>query len=213
MSLQSFSKDALTTNRWLLFILLCTITFFLLLMKKSFLEAGTAAFEVLELQGEAGVLKMLAALQYATIPVVYLWKFMIIALLLWTGCFLFGHNISYGRCFQIALVAEFIFLIPEIYKILHFLFLSQDVTLFEINIYYPFSLILLTDARQIDQSWIYPLKALNIFEVVYWFGLYYLLHLSIRRQKWIPAAITSVFYVVPFLIWLLYYIGIYKPTA
>ncbi len=210
MSMKSISRDALTTNKWLLFILLCTLTFFLLMIKKSFLESGTAAFEVLELQGEAGLLKMISALQYATIPVIYLWKFMIIALLLWVGCFLFGYNVSYGKCFQIAIVAEFIFLIPEILKILHFLFLASDSTLYEINIYYPASLVLLVDARSIDQMWIYPLKALNIFEVAYWGLLYYLLHQTAQKQKWVPLAVVGIFYVVPFLIWLAYYMGIYK---
>jgi len=210
MSLQSISREALTTNKWLLFILLCVITFLLLMVKKSFLESGTAAFEVLEMQGEAGILKMISALQYLTIPVVYLWKFMIIALLLWVGCFLFGYNVSYGRCFQAALVAEFIFLLPEIYKILHFLFLPEDSTLYEINIYYPFSAILLTEARSIDQKWIYPLKALNIFEVFYWVILTYLMHQTARKSIRIISAVVLLFYILPFLGWLLYYAGIYK---
>ena len=209
MSLQTFSREALQANKWLLFILLCTLTFLLLLIKKSFLESGTAAFEVLEMQGEAGLLKMISALQFATIPLVYVWKFMIIALLLWVGCFFFGYNISYVKCFGIAIVAEFIFLVPEVYKIMHFLLLSSDFTLYQINVYYPFSLVLLIDPLEVAPKWIYPLKALNIFEVLYWGVLFYLLHLTAGKQKWVPLVVVGLFYVFPFLIWLLYYSAVY----
>jgi hypothetical protein len=210
MSLPAFSKQALSTNKWLLFILLCTFTFLLLLVKKSFLEAGTAAFEVLELRGEAGILKMLAAFQLATIPVVYVWKLSIIAFLLWVGCFLFGYNISFAKCFQIALVAEFFFLLPEIIKILHFMFSTENFGLYDINIYYPLSLIQLVDVDSIDRKWIYPLKALNLFELAYWFILYYLLHQMAGKDKRIALVITGLFYVLPFILWLFYYTGIYK---
>ncbi len=210
MSLQSLSREALTVNKWLLFILLCTATFLLLMVKKSFLESGTAAFEVLEMQGEAGILKLISALQFATIPVVYFWKFMIISFLLWVGCFLFGYNISYSRCFQAALVAEFIFLVPETLKIFHFLFLPSDFTLYEINIYYPFSAVLLVDARATDPRWIYPLKAINLFEIIYWVVLGYLMQQTLGRSKWIAVALVGLFYVLPFLGWLLYYSAVYK---
>jgi hypothetical protein len=210
MAVLSFSRQALTTNKWLLFIVLCTITLLLLLLKKSFLESGTAAFEVLELRGEAGLLQMLAALQYATIPIVYLWKFVIISFLLWVGCFLFGYNISFARCFQVALLAEFIFIIPEALKILHFLFVAGDSSLYDINVYYPLSLINLTDTDTLARKWVYPLKAVNIFEFIYWFLLYYLLHLTSGKDKRIALAIVVLFYILPFIGWLFYYAGIYK---
>ncbi len=42
-------------NRWAYFLLLCLATFFLLLLKKTFVENETMAFEILEERGQMGL--------------------------------------------------------------------------------------------------------------------------------------------------------------
>ena len=198
------------TNMWGMFLLLCVATICILLVKKSFVENETAAFEVLEMEGGAGFLHFLSTLQYLSVPVVYMYKFLIIAFLLWTGAFLFGYRLSYREAFQTAIIAEFIFLIPEILKILYFMVIKTDPSLFEVQSFYPLSLINFTDTEILDKKWFYPLKAANIFEIIYWGILVYLLHSVIRKNKNITTAIVVVSYVIPFIIWLFYYAAVYK---
>jgi hypothetical protein len=198
------------TNMWGMFLLLCISTICILLVKKSFVENETAAFEVLEMEGGAGFLHFLSTLQYLSVPVVYMYKFLIIAFLLWTGAFLFGYRLSYKEAFQTAVIAEFIFLIPEIMKLLYFMVIKTDPSLFEVQSFYPFSLINFTDTEILDKKWFYPLKAANIFEIIYWGILIFLLHSVIRKNKNITAVIVVVSYVIPFIIWLFYYAAVYK---
>lgn len=203
-------SEFLQANRWLMFLLLCFATFCLLLIKKSFIENETAAFEVLSMEGGGGVLKLLNTLQYASIPLIYLFKFVVISLMLWTGAFLFGYRITYAQCFQVSIVAEYIFLIPELLKILYFMIIDTDPTLFEVQSFYPFSLMNLADPYTLAKKWFYPLKAANIFEVIYWFLLVKLLHITARKSIKIIWAIVTVLYIVPFIAWLFYYAAIYK---
>ncbi|MCA6078114.1 hypothetical protein [Fulvivirga sedimenti] len=198
------------TNMWGVFVLLCIATLSLLLIKKSFIENETAAFEVLEMEGNAGFLHFLNTLQYLSIPVVYLFKFLIIAFLLWAGCFLFGYRLTFREAFQTAIIGEFIFLIPEFLKILYFLFIESDPTLFEVQSFYPLSLMNFADPGTLDRKWFYPMKAANLFEIAYWFLLVYLLHSVLRKSIKITAILVVVAYVVPFIGWLFYYAGIYK---
>ncbi len=198
------------TKMWGMFLLLCVATLCILLIKKSFIENETAAFEVLEMEGGAGFLHFLNTLQFLSIPVVYLYKFLIIAFLLWTGCFLFGYRLQFREAFHTAIIAEFIFLVPEILKVIYFMTIHSDPSLFEVQSFYPLSLMNFADPETLARKWFYPLKAANIFEVVYWFILVYLLHSVIRKNRNIIIAIVLISYVIPFIGWLFYYAAVYK---
>ena len=198
------------TNMWGLFVLLCITTLSLLLIKKSFIENETAAFEVLEMEGNAGLLHFLNTLQYLSIPLVYILKFLIISFLLWAGCFLFGYRFTYKEAFQTAIIAEFIFVIPELLKIMYFMFIDTDPSLFEVQSFYPLSLMNFADPETLDRKWFYPLKAANLFEIVYWFVLVYLVHSVVRKSKAVTTLIIVVSYVLPFIGWLFYYSAVYK---
>jgi hypothetical protein len=62
----------------------------------------------------------------------------------------------------------------------------------------------------LPDQWHYPMKSLNIFEIIYWFfiiaGIYVKSH-KVYRQ----SVIIGVFgYILPFLFWLGYYTIVYK---
>ena len=57
---------------------------------------------------------------------------------------------------------------------------------------------------------IYPLKALNLFEVLYWFVLVEAIHLTAKKKWNYALAIVFTSYVPFFLIWLVYYTQVYK---
>src|SRR5271154_6348642 len=117
------TKSLFAAEKRITFLLLCLATFLLLYVKKTFIENETAAFEFLEDRPEGGILQLISAIQFFSIPFIYLWKFTVIAFVIWVGSFMFGYRVTYGQCWGIAIVSEFIFLVPEFLKIIWFLFI------------------------------------------------------------------------------------------
>jgi len=208
--MKSAITSLLDTNGRFLFLFVCLSTFLLLLMKKNFIESEMAAFEVLEQQGGGGVLGLISALQFLSIPIIYLWKFTIISFMLWLGCFTFGFKISYGALWKVAMVSELIFFAPELIKIFYFIVVFPDPNLFDVRAFYPLSLMNFFDYEQVSPAWHYPLKALNLFEVFYWLILIQALQVTIRKDPVPIRWLGLTFYVIPFLLWLGYYVIVYK---
>lgn len=192
------------------FLLLCVATLVLLVVKKTFIENATMAFEILDERGEMGIFHAISTLQYLTIPIVYLWKFTIIAFVLWVGAFMFGYKITFSQTWKVVLISESLFLIPELLKICWFLFIQTDPDIFEIRAFYPLSMINLADTSSLADKYFYPLKALNIFEIGYWFLLVEGMNVMARKRKNIAYAIVFSSYVLFFFLWLGFYILIYK---
>lgn len=210
METNNETKSIFATDKRLLFILLCLITLLLLYVKKSFIENETAAFEFLQDRPEGTILKIVSALQFFSIPVIYLWKFTVIALVIWIGCFMYGYRITYTQCWGVVVGAEFVFLIPEVLKILWFLVAETDPSYSDIGAFYPFSLMHFFDYYSIDRKWAYPLRALNVFEVAYWFLLVAGVHHYARKSKKIVWLIVVSSYVLIFFLWLIFYVVVYK---
>ncbi len=190
--------------------MLCVSTLFLLYIKKSFIENETAAFEFLQDRPEGMVLQAISALQFISIPVVYLWKFTVIAFVIWIGCFMYGYRVTYIQCWGVVIGAEFIFLIPEILKILYFFVIETDPSYWDIGSFYPMSLMHFFDYYAIDKKWAYPLRSLNLFEIVYWFALVSGIHHYARKEKKIVGLIVACSYILIFLLWLIFYVIVYK---
>ena len=191
------------------FILLCVATLTVLFIKKSMIENETAAFEFMADQPEGSILYIRSALQYLTIPLIYAWKFTVLGLVIWMGCFLFGYRVHFSQCWGIVMIAEFVFLLPELIKVIWFLFFQSDPNFYDIQAFYPFSVINLVDYRDLPDEYKYPFKALNLFEPLYWYVLALgIKHFGKRGMK--PAwTIVLSFYVPIFLLWLLFYITVY----
>jgi hypothetical protein len=204
------TKSIFAIDKKLLFVLLCLLTLFLLYIKKSFIENETAAFEFLQDRPEGMVLRIISTLQFISIPLVYLWKFTIIALVIWMGCFMYGYRVTYWQCWGVVIGAEFIFIIPELLKILYFLIIETDPSYWDIGSFYPFSLMHFFDYYSIDKQWAYPLRALNLFEIVYWFALVSGIHHYARKEKKIVWFIVLSSYILLFFLWLVFYVIVYK---
>lgn len=204
------SKGIYDANSIGLFIMLCVATLVLLVVKKTFIENATTAFEILDERGEMGVFHAINTLQYLTIPVVYLWKFTFISFIIWVGAFMFGYRITYTQVWKVAVISETIFLIPEFLKICWFMFIQTDPTIFDIREFYPLSMISLVDTSELADKFFYPLKSLNIFEIIYWFTLVAGIHTMAGKKKSIAYAIVFSSYVLFFFLWLGFYILVYK---
>ena len=207
---ESETKSLFAVDKRLLFILLCLSTLALLFVKISFIENETPAFEFLQDKPEGMVLRMINGLKYVSIPFVYLWKFTVIAFVIWVGCFMFGYRVTYSQCWGVVIGAEFIFLLPEILKIGWFMAIQTDPTYHDIRAFYPFSLMHFFDYYAIDSRWAYPLRALNLFEVGYWFLLASGIHHYARKEKKVVWLIVACSYILLFFLWLGFYVIVYK---
>ncbi|HMP99162.1 MAG TPA: hypothetical protein PKC24_05225 [Cyclobacteriaceae bacterium] len=181
----------------------------MLFIRKTFIESATAAFQFLEGEGLGWIFTLFNTLDYLSIPIIYLWKITVISFVVWVGCFTFGYRVTYKQSWNVVLLAEFIFILPEFLKVIWFMFFVPDPSLFEIRAFYPFSLIQFFDFAQLSQKFYYPLKALNAFEIFYWYllasGLAFYIRKDIRKA-WIVVLAT---YVPLFFMWLGYYLLIY----
>ncbi len=204
------TKSFFAADKRLLFILLCLVTLLLLYIKISLIENETAAFEFLQDRPEGMILKAISTVKFLSIPLVYAWKFTVIAFVIWIGCFMFGYRVTYSQCWGVVIAAEFIFLIPEILKILWFMLVDTDPTYNDISGFYPLSLIHFVDFESLDKRWAYPLRALNVFEIVYWFLLVGGIHHYARKDKKYVWIIVACSYILIFFLWLLFYSIVYK---
>ena len=123
---------------------------------------------------------------------------------------MFGYKVTYSDCWGIALISEFIFVVPEIIKIVWFTAVDTDPALNTVRMFYPMSMINFYDYEEIGKQFIYPLKALNVFEVGYWGLLIYGIHSYARKKLEIAVVIVASSYVLLFLIWLVFYIIVYN---
>jgi hypothetical protein len=208
--LEVWVREFFDIDKRVYFLFLCLITFLVLLIKKNFVENETAAFEVLEMRGQEGIFQVFNTLQYITIPLFYLWKFTVIAFLLWMGSFAFGYKIPFKKCWQVAMIAETIFILPELMKIAHFALGPDDPNFYDIKAYFPFSLMNLYNYQDVATKYHYPLKALNLFEILYWGLLVYGLHLAAKKEFRVAFASVSASYILFFFLWLWFYISVYK---
>lgn len=198
------------TDKRLAFLLLCLLTFLLLFTKKNFIESETAVFEFLQDRPEGSFLQIFTTIQYLTIPLVYLWKFTIISFVIWVGCFMFGYKVTYSNCWSIVLISEFIFIIPELIKIIWFMFIDTDPNYNTVLNFYPLAAINLFDVEQLQKRFVYPLKALNLFEVVYWVALVYGVQAFAKKNRTTAVFIVASSYILLFLLWLVFYSIVYN---
>jgi len=203
-------RDLFEIRQIYFFLLLCLLTFLVLFIKKTFIEYQITAFQILDERGQLGLFKFISALQYMSIPAIYLLKFTFIAFFIWVGCFGFGYRVTYKECWHIVLVSEIVFILPELIKIFWFMFFETDPDFATVRAFYPLSLMNFFNFETVAGKWHYPLKSLNVFEVIYWFFLVagiYVKSGKIYRQ----SIIIGIFaYVVPFFFWMGYYTIVYE---
>lgn len=204
------TKSFFAADKRLLFLLLCLATLLLLYIKITFIENETAAFEFLQDRPEGMILRLLSTLKFLSVPFVYMWKFTVIAFVVWVGCFMFGYRVTYQQCWGVVIGAEYIFLIAEVLKIVWFMTVQSDPTLSDISAFYPFSLMHFFDYYSLDKRWAYPLRALNLFEIAYWFLLVEGIQHYARKDKKYIWIIVSCSYILIFFLWLLFYLVVYK---
>ena len=98
-------------------------------------------------------------------------KITLVAACLSIGLYFVVNTFRFKTLFGVALMAEFVFLVPSVLKIIWFAFFQTDYTLTDLQLFYPLSALSIFDASVIQksQAWLlYPLQTLNVFELAYW---------------------------------------------
>ncbi|MFV8355605.1 hypothetical protein ACNQGB_05405 [Flavobacterium sp. XS1P32] len=108
------------------------------------------------------------------IPFLLFIKTSLIASILYMGTFFFSKKeVSYKTLWDIAIKAEFIFLLVAVCKIIWFYFFQTNYSLEDIQYFYPLSAINITGYDGLEYWYIYPFQTLNLFELAYWLVLAY----------------------------------------
>ena len=204
-----FLEDWFDFNMVGMFVAISIVYITLLFLKRIFIIDSIAAFEVLNERREIWIFDILYGIQYISVPIFLAWKFTWTTLTLWIGCFMFGYRLHFNQLWKLVMLAEIWFFLPEVFKILNYTLLYNDPSYQDYVAFYPFSLINLVDYSMIAPKYHYPLKALNIFELIYWFilvvGIYFLSGKKLKTSAYIVGST----YVLFFLIWQWFYSAVY----
>jgi hypothetical protein len=202
--------DSLDFDKRLFFVILVILFLSIRYVTNDLILQSIPGYEKLEADGSFSIFHIFNALNYIWTPFALLWKFTLISFVIWTGAFAFGYKTSYKNLWQFVLVAELIFVFPELIKLIYFIQPSDSVTYLDVKNFYPLSLLSFVNQESISPKYIYPLQALNLFEVLYVVFLVLGFH-SISRRSIKESFVVILFsYVLFFLLWLLFYILVYK---
>ncbi len=113
-------------------------------------------------------------------PIIYALKFCFISFFFLVGAIFHNYKISFKRFYQVSIQAEFIFLLPVIFKFFYFLLIAKEFGLQEVGSFNPYSLLYYLKDAEISHYIAYPLYLINVFEIGYWFILAYLLNVSYK---------------------------------
>lgn len=199
----------LSFNKAFFFFAVCLIYFLLVYVQQTVIIDEIAAFKFLD-GPQALIFRIIASLKMLSIPVVYGIKFTIVGFIIWVGCFMWGYNVSYYKCWSIAMIAEVVFFVPTILKIFWFLFVDTDPSYWDYTAFYPLSYMNFFDYSEVPEKYWYVNQQINVFEVVYWVVLSYGVDFAARKKKSVANAIVATSYIPLFLLWLWFYIGVYE---
>lgn len=140
-------------------------------------------------------------INYVLLPLMLLIKTSIIAAILDVGCFFFNKEIKYKKLLNIVIKAEFIFLLVIVFKTAWFYFFQTNYNLEDLQYFYPLSALNIIGYEGLQPWFIYPFQVLNIFELVYWFILAYLIGKELNENTDKGFSIVASSYGVSLLIW------------
>lgn len=146
----------------------------------------------------------MAWVNYLMLFAFYLFKFSLISLWLLCATILLGYKVSFNRIIHAVIQAEFIWLIPSIITIVWFGFIDTDYTIIEIQYFKPLSLLSLFDPFEVDSWLIFPLRSLNLFEIIYLFVLAFCLKKILNQEYNSSLSFTVSAYGTALITWIVF---------
>lgn len=200
MLIQLYEKH-FTFNNWY-FILLFLLTLFL----TSYIKFVYLYIPVRETVMETSpfIFEDFFIYNYLLKVFAYLLRFFLITLLMSVVLILFNQEVKLKKLLQLIIIAEFIFFLPDIIKILWFFIIEPEYSLERYSDYYPLSLyaVMNYDLREGWSGTIF--RYLNIFEIMYVLVLYYGLTYIYNLRSTITSLIIlfgyGIFYILKIII-------------
>ncbi len=197
-------------DKRLFFLIIVLIFIVIRFITNDIILQAIPGYEQLEEEGTFLIFHIFNALNYLWTPFALMWKFTLTAFVLWIGGFAFGYRVSFKKLWQYIMIIEIIFVLPELIKMLYFMTLPESVTYQEIRNFYPFSLLSILGSEGMDKQNLYPLQAINLFEIIYIALLILVFHTVSRRNLKQSTKVVISTYVPLFLLWLFFYITVYR---
>lgn len=113
-------------------------------------------------------------LGYTFIPLLVLFRIFYTTIFLFIGIFFTALKVEFSKLFKIALLADFAYVLSAFAKLVILIFFKQVNTLNDLQ-FTPLSVMELLNNGAVDSLFIYPLSLLNVFELLYFLILAWLL--------------------------------------
>jgi hypothetical protein len=111
---------------------------------------------------------------YAILPVIILTRVFYTSIFLFIGIFFTELKAEFGKLFKIALLADFVYVLAGLAKLVILIFFREVSTLQDLQ-FQPLSAMELFNAKIVDPLFVYPLSLFNLFELGYFLVLAWLL--------------------------------------
>jgi hypothetical protein len=111
---------------------------------------------------------------YAILPVIILLRIFYTSVFLFIGIFFTELKAEFGKLFKIALLADFVYVLAGLVKLVILIFFKEVNTLQDLQ-FQPLSVMEFFNTRSIDPLFVYPLSLINVFEIGYFLVLAWLL--------------------------------------
>jgi hypothetical protein len=202
--------EALDFDKRLFFVLLVSIFLIIRYLTNTLILEAIPDSEQLDAQGDLLFFHIFNTLNYLWTPFAFLWKFTVIAFLFWSIGLTIGYKVKFKALWQFALVAELIFIFPELLRLLWYMNPSETVSYLEIQNFEPLSALWLVGPENVHERFHYPLSLLNLFEIGYGVAWVLGFHTVSRRsiQESIPVVLLA--YFLPLLLWLAFYAASFR---
>jgi hypothetical protein len=203
-------KEATNFDKRLFYVILVLIFLVIRYLTDAVILESIPDYGRLENQGDLMFFHIFNTLNYLWTPFSLLWKFTVTAFLFWSIGLMVGFKAPFKELWKFALVAEVLFIFPELLRLLVYMNPTGDVTYLDIQNFEPLSVLWIVGPDHIDEKFHYPLSVLNIFELIY--GAFWVLgyHSISRRSLEESTLVVFIAYYLPLLIWLGFYIGAYR---
>ncbi len=203
-------KDIIDFDKRTYFLILVLIFLTIRYLTNSLILESIPDYDSLESRGDFMIFHIFNALNYIWTPFALLWKFTVIAFLFWVGAFFLGFKVPYKELWKFALVAEVVFIFPELIRLLVFINPTSGVTYQEIDEFRALSLLSLLGPENIADQFHYALATINVFEIFYGILWLYGFHMISNRSLGESSIVVLVSYYFPLAIWLSFYVMVYK---
>ena len=203
-------SEAIDFDKRLFFVLLIGIFLTIRYLTNDLILETIPDSEQLDAQGDLMFFHIFNTLNYIWTPFALLWKFTLIAFLFWSIGLTIGYKVKFKVLWQFALVAEFIFIFPELLRLLWYMNPTGSISYLEIKNFEPLSALWLIGPENLEEKFHYPLSVINVFELLYGMAWVLGFHALSRRsvQESIPVVLLS--YFLPLLLWLAFYTASFR---